>query len=261
MGYSDEYIGFLSGANVEETVEFLEPYLRPGLRLLDLGSGPGQVSLHLAQAVAPGEMYGVDMEPTQVELSRQLAAELGAGNATFQVADAASLPFEDGFFDVVNCCDILAYVPDTSAVMSEVRRVLKPGGVVHCREMIIDACFVHPSNAVLQRGWEMFADLLRSDDGHPQLGREIYAHLGAVGFTDLRASMIIETYAGDIDVERFFNLVTGWFLSAEMTDAAMSYGTATQDDLVRLSEAMAVWKEQPGALAGIAFGRAVGVRP
>lgn len=261
MGYSEEYIGFISQGDMEETVEFLQPYLSPGLRLLDMGCGPGHISMHLAQTVRPGEMHGIDMEPSQVEMSRKLAAELGVDNAKFQVADAARLPFEDGFFDVVNCCDILSYIPDTSAVLSEVRRVLKPGGVVHCREMIIDACFVHPSNAALQRGWEMFADLLQSDDGHPQMGREIYALLGAAGFTDLRASMTIQTYAGDIDVERFYDLVASWFLSAEMTNAAKGYGTATEDELGRLSEAMTVWKEQPGALAGIAFGRAVGVRP
>lgn len=261
MGYSEDYLRFLSGADVEETIEFLQPYLRPGLRLLDLGCGPGQVSLHLAQVIAPGEMYGIDMEPTQVEMSRRLAAKVGASNARFEVADVAALPFEDGFFDVVNCCDVLAYIPDTSAALSEVWRVLKPGGVVHCREMIIDSCFTHPSNAALRRGWQMFADLMLSDDGHPQMGREIYARLGEAGFTALRASVTVETYAGDYDVERFYELVANWFLSAEMTNAAQSYGTATENDFASLYEAMIAWKEHPGSMACITFGRAIGVRP
>ena len=49
---------------------------------------------------------------------------------SFRVADIVDLPFEDGFFDVACCNDVLAYVPDTQAALSEVKRILKPGGPV-----------------------------------------------------------------------------------------------------------------------------------
>ena len=97
-------------------------------------AGPGFISIRLAEAVAPGEVYGIDMEPSQIEMARELAAERGCDNASFHVADIAELPFEDGFFDVACCNDVLAYVPDTGAALSEVKRVLKPGGVFGCRE-------------------------------------------------------------------------------------------------------------------------------
>ena len=260
MGYGDAFIKFLSGASVEENIVFLRPHLRPGLRVLDVGCGPGHVSLAMARAVAPGEAYGIDMEPTQVEMSRQLAAELGAANATFDVADALRLPFDDGFFDIVNFCDVLAYIPDTQAVLSEARRALKPGGVVHCREMIVDSNFVHPTNRTLDMGWEMFASILESDDGHPQMGKEIYGHLCDAGFTDIRVSGAFNTFVNG-ELERFYNLVTGWFLDVEMTDAAKIYGAATADDLSQLASAVELWREQSGAYAAFANGMAVGVRP
>ncbi len=260
MGYGDDFIDFLSGAPVEEAIAFLRPHLRPGLRVLDLGCGPGHISLALARAVAPGDVYGIDVEPEQVEMSRRLAAERGAANATFEVADALRLPFDDGFFDIVNCCDVLAYIPDTQAALSEVRRVLKPGGVAHCREMIVDSNFVHPTNRTLDLGWEVFAGILESDDGHPQMGKEIYAHLCDAGFTDIQVSGTFDTFVNG-ELDRFYSLVTGWFLGGDMAKAAKSYGVATEDDLNQLASAVKLWKEQPGAYAAFANGMAVGVRP
>ena len=261
MGYGDEYLQFLSGAKLEEIIAFVKPHLKPGCRVLDLGCGPGHVSLALASAVAHGEIYGIDIEPTQVELSRQLAASRRVTNAVFEVADAAHLPFDDDFFDVVNCCDILAYIPDTRAVLSEVRRALKPGGIVHCREVIIDSSFMHPTNRAIERGWDAFACIMESDDGHPQMGKELYAHLCEAGFTDIRVSGDFDTYAATGELEIFYNLVMNWFLDTEMTNAAKSYGAATENDLSRLSEATRVWKEQPGAYAAIATGVVIGVCP
>ena len=196
-----------------------------------------------------------------MEISRQLAEKYDFKNAVFEVGDVTRLPFDNGCFDVVNCCDILAYIPDIAAVLSEVRRVLRPGGLVHCREMIIDACFAHPHYEAMKRGWEIFADLLLADDGHPQIGKDLHFRLEEAGFANLRMSPIFETYAEAEDVQRFYTLVRNWFLADEIAQAAQSYGAAMQEELVRLSEALELWKDQPGAHAAIAFGRAIGVRP
>ncbi len=145
MGYSEDYLEFLAceraAEQAVETIAMLRPQLRPGLRLLDLGCGPGQVTAVLAEAVAPGEAWGIDMEPSQVELARTVSSERGGAHTRFEVADAAHLAFGDGSFDVVTCFDLLAYVPDAARVLAEARRVLKPGGTLFCREMVIDSSF------------------------------------------------------------------------------------------------------------------------
>lgn len=261
MGFSDEFLRFLGKARVEENITFLKPHLKPGMRLLDLGCGPGQISMALARALAPGELYGIDMEPSQVELARQLASDLNCSNTVFEVADAASLPFNDNFFDAVAAYDVLAYIPDTSAVLSEARRVLKPGGIFSCREMIADASLVYPDTEALRRGWQIFADLLQADDGHPLIGKEIGAHLRESGFTDIRFSTVSQTYAEPHEVESLYDLVRGWFLSPQIMEPAQRYGVVLESDQQRLSADLDVWRDTAGAFAAFAFGQAVAVSP
>src|SRR5215831_13844206 len=64
---------------------FFLPFLRPGMRVLDLGCGPGSITLGLAEAVAPGEAIGVDLQPSQVAQAQALSVAWGVTNARFEV--------------------------------------------------------------------------------------------------------------------------------------------------------------------------------
>src|SRR5215207_2615574 len=73
----------LSARTATREAAFFLPHLRPGMRLLDAGSGPGSITLGLAEVVAPGHVVGVDLQPAQVERARAIAAERGVANARF----------------------------------------------------------------------------------------------------------------------------------------------------------------------------------
>ena len=122
MGYSEEFMEALRRYTAESNAAHLLPQLRPGLRALDFGCGPGTISVGLAKAVHPGEMHGVDMEESQVELARAVARSQGQDNAIFHVGDVTDLRFGDNFFDVAHCHNVLTHVPDTRAVLEEVKR-------------------------------------------------------------------------------------------------------------------------------------------
>ena len=144
MGFSEEMLEALRRFTAEANAAYLLPYLRPGLRVLDFGCGPGTISVGLAKAVAPGELHDVDMEESQVDLARSTAETNGQDNAIFHVADVTEMPFEDGFFDVAHCHNVLMHIPDTAAALAEVKRVLRLGGIIGCREMICESSFTHP---------------------------------------------------------------------------------------------------------------------
>ena len=171
MGYSEEFRQMLEQRSAETHAAYLLPHLEPGQRVLDFGCGPGTVSVGLARSVDPGELHGVDMEESQIALARAAAEAGGHANATFHVGDVTNLPFEDDYFDVAHCHAVLMHVPDTAAVLAEVKRVLKPGGIVAARESILQAAFLHPYED--REAWATFIRLLAANGGHPGMGMEL----------------------------------------------------------------------------------------
>ena len=261
MGYSAEILETQMRATAETRAAYLIPYLRPGLRVLDFGCGPGSISMGLARAVSPGQLHGVDMDATQIEAARALAASQGRDNAVFHVGDVTALDFEDDFFDVAHCRSVLMHVPDTAAVLSEVKRVLKPGGILACREMICGSCFTYPEFDVMKKSWDMFADLLAADDGHPQMGREMKGHIIEAGFDNIRVTASFSTYSSPEEIAAIYRLVSRWLLSPEVTEAAMKYGASSQRLVSNLKVAYDRWKDDPGACFTFAYGEAIANKP
>ena len=261
MGFSEEMLESLRRYTAEASAAYLLPYLRPGLRVLDFGCGPGTISVGLAKAINPGELHGVDMEESQIELARSVAQVGGQDNAIFHVADVIDLPFDNGFFDVAHCHNVLMHIPDTSAVLAEVKRVLKPGGIIGCREMICASSFTHPDFGVIRSSWDMFEDLLAADDGHPQIGKDLKFHFVEAGFENIRVTGSFDMYNTAPDVAFIYGFAQQWFLSPEIMEAAIKYGASTQELCDRISAAYDKWKDHPGALCGLAFGEAVANKP
>ena len=261
MGFSEQILESFKRHTAEASAAYLLPYLRPGLRVLDFGCGPGSVSVGLARAVVPGELHGVDMEESQVEMARDVATSNRQENAVFHLGDVLDLPFDDGFFDVAHCHNVLMHVPDTQAALAEVKRVLKPGGIIGCREMICESCYTYPDFGVIRRAWDMFEDLLAGDEGHPQMGKELNGHVLEAGFTNVRVTASWDVYSTPADIAFIYDVTNNWFLGAEIAEAAIKYGAATRALLNRVGEAYSRWKDTPGAVCALAFGEIVANKP
>ena len=99
MGFSDELLETFRRFAAEANPAHLLPYLRPGLRVLDFGCGPGTISVGLSKAAAPCELHGVDVEESQIYFARSLAETNGLNIAIFHLGQVTVLTFNDGFFD------------------------------------------------------------------------------------------------------------------------------------------------------------------
>ena len=261
MGFSEEMLESLRRFTAETHAGHLLPHLRPGLHVLDFGCGPGTISVGLAKAVHPGEFHGVDMEESQIVRAREIAQFRRQDKAVFHVGDVTALEFEDGFFDVAHCHNLLMHVPDTHAVLTEVKRVLKPGGLIACREMICESSFTQPDFGVIGKSWDMFQDLLQADDGHPQMGRELKGHILAAGFENVRSTNSFDIYSAPADVAFIHSFAKQWFLAPEIVEAAIKYGAATPELCAEMGAAYDRWKDHPGAMCALAFGEAIANRP
>jgi arsenite methyltransferase len=110
--------------------------LQPGERVLDVGSGPGLLVAEMAEVVGPsGRVTGLEISDSMLALGRHRCADPSIRDrVAFVKADAATLPFPDGTFDVAVSTQVYEYVADLKAALTELHRVLCPGG----RALIID---------------------------------------------------------------------------------------------------------------------------
>lgn len=103
--------------------------LKPGQRILDLGTGTGAVAIRSALLIVPGgEVVGIDISPQMLGVARQRVAELGLSNVRFREGRAEAIPADDGEFDVLLASLSLMYAIDRAAAAREIARVLRRGG-------------------------------------------------------------------------------------------------------------------------------------
>ena len=145
MGYSDIFLQLLRRRSATRQAAHLIPLLQPGMDLLDLGCGPGSITLGLAQAVWPGEVTGLDQNQEQVKLARHAAADARTFNAQFVTGNALALPFPDSSLDAVHCHGFLMHSPRIKEQLTEIVRVLKPGGILASRDMDVPSSFIAPA--------------------------------------------------------------------------------------------------------------------
>lgn len=98
--------------------------------VLEIGAGTGFFIINLAQAGLVAEPYATDISPKMVEVCLRNAAGVGITNMRARAADAESLPFDDGTFDMVVGHAVLHHLPDVRAAFREALRVMKPGGAL-----------------------------------------------------------------------------------------------------------------------------------
>src|SRR5688572_15114274 len=123
--------------------------LEPGTRLLEIGCGVGAVLAVLGQEFPGVELFGVDVEPAQLEFARQHLERAGV-DATLLEADALALPFEKESFDHVWMMWFLEHLADPRSALREARRVLVPDGAITAIEVDYSTCRAEPSTAAFE---------------------------------------------------------------------------------------------------------------
>lgn len=222
---------------------FALPLLRRDHLLLDLGCGPGSVTIDLSQRVA--RAVGVDASPEAVLRARRDAAARGAGACEFLVADVYRLPFADAAFDVVFAHQLLQHLADPVEALRESARVLRPGGIIAVRDSDYGTMVHDPRDPLLDRWLALYCELARRNGGEPDAGRMLARWVGAAGFVDAVATSSSWTYAEPTAVTDWCTLWTDRLLTARMGEDAMRLGLATRDELEELAAAWRRWAAAP----------------
>lgn len=254
MGYAEEFQVLLRRRSASKDAALLLPLIKPGMRVLDFGCGPGTISVGLASAADPGELHGIDTEESQIKIA-QAAAQAGEHtNAHFHVGSVTELPFEDNSFDVAHCNAVLMHVPDTVGSLSEVYRVLKPGGILSSREMIVASSFFEPD---IGGGFEGFGQLLAANGGHPAMGKELKRHVLEAGFSEADMALMFESFITPDDIAFLHGFAKGWVFAPSTIEAFLQSGIATQEEVNTWSESLDTWRNDPSSLGAFAWGQVI----
>jgi arsenite methyltransferase len=142
VGYKEEWLTGVSELSIESFAGTGNPFamgdMAAGEKVVDVGSGGGIDSLIAARMVgASGKVVGIDMTPAMLEKARAAAAESGIDNVEFREAYMEELPVPDGWADVVISNGVLNLTPDKQKVLSEMFRVLRPGGRLQIGDILV----------------------------------------------------------------------------------------------------------------------------
>lgn len=187
---------------------FTEAGLAPGMRVLEMGSGAGNVTRLAAEFVGPsGHVVGVERDPAAVELARRRTE---APNVEFRVGDVQTLDDIEAGFDAVVGRLVLMYVPDPVAAIRRAASRVRPGGLVCLHECAWDYLWASPQTPLWTqvRGWSL--ELVEKAGVERRMGPGLFGAFRAAGVPD--PSLIMETFTAggpDAPAWAWANVVAG----------------------------------------------------
>lgn len=226
--------------------DFFLPHLKPGMRVLDCGCGPGSITIGLAEAVTPGEVVGIDMQADEIVRARALAREQRVENLRFEVASIYKLPFGDGCFDAIFAHGVLMHLHDPVRALHEMRRVLDPSGIVGIRDFEVVRIRT-PSTPLLERVEDLWRRGIEHRGVNPRFARHQRQALVQAGFVRSEA-MVNVGYGGTTEATRRSAVQAVADFRHAVVPIALEQGWATQEELTSLCLEIVTWGERPDAL-------------
>jgi SAM-dependent methyltransferase len=257
VGFED----LMRDRSAEQYADFVLPSIDRGDRVLDVGCGPGSITVGLAQAA--GHVTGIDVDDAEFADARAHAAGHGIDNVEFREGSIYDLGVPEGSIEVCTLFAMLETLDDPLAGLAEVRRVLKPGGLIGASSIEYGGLILHgPDEPLLRRFYELRLALWEAQgDVHPYRGRELRGLLLSAGFSGVEASTAYFSYGTEERV-RWFGLGRAtdcrdeWFV-----EGLTERGLTDRDEIDALEQAWRRWAEAPDSFAAFGWGRATARKP
>ena len=224
----------------ENSAAYLLPHLQPGMSLLDVGSGPGTITVGLAARLAPGRVTALEATANALDLTRAEATRTGT-DIDYVVSDVHGLRLDDAAFDVVHAHQVLQHVADPVKALGEMRRVCRPGGIVAARDSDYAAFTWFPRLPELDEWLSVYRRVARGNGGEPDAGRALLSWAQAAGFTDVTPSCSTWLFATPDDRAWWGGMWADRVVASDFARQAVDSGEATPADLHRMSDAWRAW--------------------
>ncbi|MBE9373766.1 methyltransferase domain-containing protein [Saccharopolyspora sp. HNM0983] len=226
---------------VQNSAAYLAPWLGPGTDVLDVGCGPGSITVDLAERVAPGHVVGLDNADAALRAARAATTRAGMCNTSFTGADIYRLPHADASFDVVHAHQVLQHLTDPVAALREMRRVCRPDGVVAARDADYGGMRWSPDDEGLDRWLTLYHAIARHNGASPDAGRHLKTWAMAAGFAETTCSATAWCFSTPEDRSWWGGLWADRVRESSFATQALAQGRADSAELDRLAAAWHAW--------------------
>jgi SAM-dependent methyltransferase len=231
----------------ENSAGYLLPRLHEGSRILDVGCGPGTITVDLARLASAGSVVGIDRSEAVIDEARAAAGQAGLRNVEFAVGDLYSLDHEAGTFDVVHAHQVLQHLSDPVAALREMARVCAPEGLVAVRDSDYSGFTWFPEVPELDEWLAVYRAVARGNGAEPDAGRHLKAWGLAAGLEVVSSTASVWCFSSPQDVAWWGELWAERVVGSGMADQALQRGLATAHDLERLARGWRQWAASPQA--------------
>ena len=261
FGYSPAAVGMMESRSAEQNAGFFASKLTPGMSVLDIGCGPGSITVGLAAVVSPGEVTGIDIEPSQIALGQSRAESLGLKNCRFQTGSVYDLPIADHSVDAVFGHTILMQFRDLAPVLAEVRRVLKPGGLIGFREVDFGASLYHSEDSAVRKVLSTLRQTILHNDGNPDVGHALPSIVSGAGFEIVSASATYTCAATPKAKLGMYGVMERLWEQADFVAQAESLGMISAEERAEMAGRLQQEAAEPGSFSGSTYVEVIARNP
>ena len=238
----------------ENSAGYLLAHLRSGQSVLDIGCGPGTITVDIAARVLPGEVTAVDVSQEVLESARAEARSRGLSNVRTATADVHALEFADAAFGVVHAHQVLQHVADPVQALREMRRVCVPGGIVAARDADYAGFIWFPQLPALDRWRDLYEQAARANHGESNAGRQLLSWAQQAGFEHITPTASVWCFATPADRDWWGGMWADRILHSSVARQLLDAGLATSAELTEISEAWRAWAAAPDGWLAIPHG-------
>jgi SAM-dependent methyltransferase len=244
-GHAEPVLRSHAWRTVANSAGYLAPELTPGRRVLDVGCGPGTITVDLARHVAPGTVVGLDPAPAAIDAAREwLTLAVAPISVELVCADLDTYTDSDGF-DVVHAHQVLQHLDDPVAALGRMSQLCRPGGVVAARDADYSAFTWFPQVPELDEWLHLYRTLARSCGGEPDAGRRLLSWAQQAGLQSVRPSASVWCFATPQDRAWWGGMWADRIVDSDLARNAVAAGLAQPADLQRLRRGWRQWAAAP----------------
>ena len=259
-GHHESVLRSHTWRTVENSAKYLESHLHPQACLLDVGCGPGTITIDFAKRLIEGTVLGIDVSDEIIQKARIASEEFGADNCSFDTGDTYDLDYEDNTFDIVHAHQLLQHLTDPVAAIREMRRVVRPGGIVALRDADYGGMIWAPPDPKLDEWMDLYQQMTKKNKVTANAGRHLFTWVTHASFSSVEVTSSTWTFSTTDTRQWWGGLWADRIQKSTFSDQVLEHELGTQDLLDGLSEAFRRWAAQPDGFFLVPHGEIIAIK-